>query len=1247
MKTIKSLHSQEIQIQDDLRNKQIQGTLDKEDELFRLYIQKSPIPTVIYNDSGIIEFVNDRFTDTYGYTLADIPDINTWWRVVYPDKKYRREVQAIWEGFRERAAADHFEIKSRQYQITCKNGRQCIVEIFGYRLGNKNLILFNDVTEHLKMGVAIIKAEEKFAKIIQASPAVIGISTVNEHRIIDVNESFEQHTGYSREEVIGRTIMDLGIWERPQSHDDFVNLLKAQERIRNLECRFRSKKGQVLFGLLSSEQLELDGEKCILWEIVNITEHKRTEDVLRKSEEKYSKIFQTSPAAISITGLEDGYVYEINNAFERLLGYSQGEIKGQSTIDLHIWADPKDRELLMQDLKDTGSVRDRECQFCTKDGRNIDIRYSADMIDLDGAQCILSVLIDITEPKRAEKAIQESEARYRAVFYSANDAIISADRAGNIVAWNPCAERIYGYKETEILSKPLTLLMPTRFRKDHLANMKSVYTVGEKHSSRKTVEVEGLRKDGSEFPAELSLSEWQVANGQFYTAIIRDISERKQAEENIIENEKRYRGLFENSPVSLWEEDLSEVKRHLENLKQQGVSDFREFFESHPDVLIECINEIKVLDVNSATLTMIHAVDKGQLLGNLKQVVRVEPGKDFVDEFVSIAEGRTEFEWEGINYTLDGKELMVSLKWSAAPGYADTLEKVMISVLDITEHRKGEAVILRRAEELEALMQVSAAMRNAKSREDILTVVISQIYNLFNGTGVILGTYNTSKDDITINLAVGEWANLTGRHQPVSDGITGYVYKVGQPYISNSLPTDDHFEWHTETNITTCAACIPLITNENTIGVLWLGRLTPISEKDLHLLTAIADMIASALQREALHEDLQDKLKALQDAQTQMIQSEKLAAIGQLVSGVAHELNNPLTSVVLYSQLMEQDIHDETMRKNVSKIISEAIRAGKIVRNLLDFARQQPIKQELVQINNILKSILDLLGYELNVHDIKFALELSPELPKVMADPHQLTQVFVNLIQNAWQAMSSAHGKGHLKIVTEMGESNYLSSDNTREKMVRILIKDDGPGIPEEVMTRIFDPFFTTKPEGSGTGLGLSICHGIISEHKGHIWADSKVGTGATFIVELPVTQAIEAQVEKDDPAGTPMATREEARILILDDEINIQDVLAKALRRRGYVVDTANNGADGLLYLAKADYQLILCDIRMPGFNGLDFYKNIESMDPGLAKKIIFITGDTANKATQKFIEEHDVPYLTKPFELSDLLQVIHLVND
>jgi len=961
MKTIKSLHSQEIQIQDDLRNKQIWETFDKEEELFRLFIQKSPIPTVIYNANGVFEFMNDRFTDTYGYTLADIPDVNTWWRLAYPDWKYRQEVQAIWKELMERVAEDHAEIKPHQYQVTCKNGRQCIVEIFGTRLGDKNIVHVSDITEHIKMGAAIKKSGEKFAKIFQVSPAVVGISTINDHTIIDVNESFEQHTGYAREEVIGRTIMDLEIWESTQSHDNFLNLLKTQGKIRNLECRFRSKKGDVLFGLLSAEPLDHDGEKCILWEIVNITEHKRTEDVLRKSEEKYSKIFQTSPAAISITGLEDGYVYETNNAFERLLGYSQGEIKGQSVYDLLIWADPKDRERLLRELNDTGSVSDREYQFCTKDDRSIDIRYSADLIDLEGTRCILSVLIDITERKRAEK-------------------------------------------------------------------------------------------------------------------------------------------------------------------------------ETH-----------------------------------------------------------------------------------------------------------------RRAEELEILSRVSTVMRMAQNRNEIYPVLLQQVSDLLNAEGAALALSDASSQEIFFELGYQKWENLTGQRFPQGKGISDQVMGTGKPYRNNDAcnHAPDYVIDPKLFNNFTAIACIPLIAKEQTIGALWIGRNLPITDNDMQLLAAIGDMAANAIHRMTLHEDLQDQLEALRQAQSRLVQSEKLAAIGELVSGVAHELNNPLTSVVLYSQLLEQDIHDETMRKNVSKIVSEAIRAGKIVRSLLDFARQQPIKQELVQVNDILKSILDLLGYELNVHDIKFALELYPELPKVMADPHQLTQVFVNLIQNAWQAMSSAHGKGHLKIVTEMGESIYLPSENTRENMVRILIKDDGPGIPEEVMSRIFDPFFTTKPEGGGTGLGLSICHGIISEHKGHIWADSKAGTGATFIVELPVTKAIEAQIEKNNEAGTPLAAREEARILILDDEINIQDVLAKALRRRGYAVDAANNGADGLLCLAKTDYQFILCDIRMPGFNGLDFYKNVESRDPALAKRIIFITGDTANKATQKFIEEHGIQYLVKPFELLDLLQLIHLMND
>jgi two-component system NtrC family sensor kinase len=278
----------------------------------------------------------------------------------------------------------------------------------------------------------------------------------------------------------------------------------------------------------------------------------------------------------------------------------------------------------------------------------------------------------------------------------------------------------------------------------------------------------------------------------------------------------------------------------------------------------------------------------------------------------------------------------------------------------------------------------------------------------------------------------------------------------------------------------------------------------------------------------------------------------------------------------------------------------------------------------------------------MRAHNIKLETHLAEQLPAVIADQHQLQQVLVNIIQNARQAMSMSHGRGRLEITTEEGPTRFAAQEDNQRRMVRICFQDDGPGVPADIMGRIFDPFFTTKPDGSGTGLGLSICHGIISEHGGQIWAESGPGEGARFIIELPV--ALDGEFKKATRTaekGTGSLSLG-SRVLILDDEPNIQDVLAQALRHRGYTVDTASNATDGMLRIADMKYDVILCDIRMPEFSGLEFYRRVEAWQPEQAKKIVFITGDTANKATQEFIEEYGVQYLTKPFELADLLQMI-----
>ena len=363
----------------------------------------------------------------------------------------------------------------------------------------------------------------------------------------------------------------------------------------------------------------------------------------------------------------------------------------------------------------------------------------------------------------------------------------------------------------------------------------------------------------------------------------------------------------------------------------------------------------------------------------------------------------------------------------------------------------------------------------------------------------------------------------------------------------------------------------------------------------------------------------------------QLLQSEKMVAVGQLVSGVAHEINNPLTGVIGYSELLlSQDI-DENVKRDAEAIRREAERATRIVRHLLSFARKHKAERSLVDINDVVKDSLELKGYDLRVNNIQVETSLCEDLPRTMADPHQLQQVFLNLITNAEQAMLETSGSGLLKVSTGKTQGN-----------IRVVFADDGPGIPEELHDRIFDPFFTTKDVGKGTGLGLSVCYGLVEEHDGRIWVESGAGPGAAIVVELPVAAAGVIGVSAREPERPEHLT---GKVLLVDDESSIREVVAETLRRNGHEVETAKNGNVALAILKQRTVDCIVSDVKMPGMDGPSLFKAVREIDPAMTDRFIFISGDSINPSTQGYLSELGKPYLSKPFNLEELEALLQTV--
>jgi signal transduction histidine kinase len=397
-------------------------------------------------------------------------------------------------------------------------------------------------------------------------------------------------------------------------------------------------------------------------------------------------------------------------------------------------------------------------------------------------------------------------------------------------------------------------------------------------------------------------------------------------------------------------------------------------------------------------------------------------------------------------------------------------------------------------------------------------------------------------------------------------------------------------------------------------------------------LSAVFNRMTENLKRS--REELEQTVDRLRTTQAQLVQSEKLSGIGEFVAGVAHELNNPLTSVMGFSELLKMADSNPQHQRHLDLIHKSALRCQKIVQNLLSFARRHPPERKLSNINSLVEAAVEFLHYQLRTSNIEVVSTLDPHLPCAMVDPHQLQQVFLNLINNARQAIEGAQPKGCIRIRSE-----------SRDQMVRVIIQDNGPGISEENLKKIFDPFFTTKEVGKGTGLGLSLCYGIIQEHGGSIAVTSKSGEGATFTIELPLAEQA-ARGEKVTSTESPAVERGRygtgKKVLVIDDEESILQMMRETLHQHGFQVDVAKDGESALRRLNQTPYDLALCDWKMPGLNGQEVYERLCSANPALSERLIFITGDVISDKTQKFLQERRKVCLSKPFSLSEFCVAI-----
>jgi PAS domain S-box-containing protein len=549
-------------------------------------------------------------------------------------------------------------------------------------------------------------------------------------------------------------------------------------------------------------------------------------------------------------------------------------------------------------------------------------------------------------------------------------------------------------------------------------------------------------------------------------------------------------------------------------------------------------------------------------------------------------------------------------------------------VLDVTERKQAELEIRRRNRELLALNSIAEILGQPSPLSDVLARTLHKVGELI---GADLGSvYLVDEPTRTLKrVAASGHRTEYARHFPnteLSEALLQQIRQARATLISgSSLALPERFRELQKAEGIVVSQVVVLWAKDRMVGALSVGfrTLREFSTAELNLLAAVGNQVATTIDKSRLLEETREAYETLRRTQEQLLQSEKMAAVGQLISGVAHELNNPLTAILGYSQLLKsEELTNPRGADYLEKLYKQAQRTHHIVQNLLSFARQHKPERTPVQLNQIIEDTLVLREYDMKLNNIEIHREFDPDLPPTGGDFNQLQQVFLNIINNAVDAILEKGGNGEIWIRTE----------NIGDRL-RVEITDSGPGVQNP--HRVFDPFYTTKPVGKGTGLGLSICYGIVKEHGGEIQVRNSPPRGATFSILFPIL--VLTRSEKTDPHAE-LAEPVSGTVLLVDDEEAVLHIEHEILRSRGVSVRTARNGREALEVLERWPVDVIVADVTMPGeVSAREVVKWVAKRRPELAGRIILAISNTRDPRETEFVRESGCAVIHKPFALEE----------
>lgn len=657
------------------------------------------------------------------------------------------------------------------------------------------------------------------------------------------------------------------------------------------------------------------------------------------------------------------------------------------------------------------------------------------------------------------------------------------------------------------------------------------------------------------------------------------------------------------------------------------------FNHMHEGVFIST-PEGKIVDCNEAFVRMLGYSSKDEILRldvALSLYVDPERREVFLSEMSRQGYVRN---FEFLLRRKDGREINVIESSFATRGPSGNIERYQGVVLDVTEMKRAEEEIRRRNRELYVLNNIAVTFNQSFDLDEILQLMLLQVVELLSADTAGVYLFEDESNTICKKAAYGHrssWVLENERFPLPAEFVetikAEHAEIIDQEHLSR-LPEilrkivelEDMRSW----------MWVMLWRKEKVLGALTASRrverkFTPSQES---VMIAVGRQLATTIEKIQLYDETKKAYEDLRRTQEQLLQSEKMSAVGQLISGVAHELNNPLTAILGYTQLLETEKLEPRIQEFVEKLHKQARRTQKIVQNLLSFARQHKPRRVPVDLRSVMEDTIALRDYDLKVNNIVVERDFEPVLPSVVADPHQLEQVYLNIINNAADAMMEGARNGRLRIRIYQQNGHVVSE-----------FHDSGPGIADP--KRVFDPFYTTKGVGKGTGLGLSICYGIVKEHGGEISARNHPQGGATLEVRLPAAVG-ERPLSEGERIVARRETRLEGRVLLVDDEEAVLDFEREVLAAAGLEVVATSSGAAAVERLQHEEFDAVFLDSKIPGqWSSEEVYRWIAEFRPGLLARTVLVLSSVSDPGVRVFVDATKVLCLVKPFEVADMLSV------